>query len=729
METRVKTALELDLLHTKLIQGTLFGNTIQVMDLLGTLDNQEDPLLMSQQVVLHTASQYGQSTLLEVLFEKYPSIDINKKFNNTALYAAIEECHIDVVKFLLSRAETDLGIRNGSTNKWTILDIARIARYGLPEFESRRKEILSLLRTPEIGARSVQNCLAKKDVQGAVQMLYHIYDNEGWHDNITDGIERLRTCFKLVGDSISPHEHQILCEELLNRIITYTAKRKTEDENKLITDLLVWSRISINQMLKNTENSVLHHAVSAGNLNLLIDLFKCFPLIDVNIRNGDGKTPIFYCDCEEENGVEILKYLLSKNADPAVVIKSGFTPLMDAVIYRQDYTYVQALIHSKENLKANQVEPLGGYTAFTWAAEKLDLKMITLLFQINEVDVNARLISESNQGQTALHYAVQADHKEMIDLLLSRDDINVNILDYRGFSPIFYSRSTRILTALLNKGASASIISKLNHATPLMSMISSLDLVKILIQSRQDLNINQLAIQEKHSHDIVSFTALVLAAWSPDQEIMALVLSIDNINVNIKDAQGKTALHHAVENSRLEHVRLLLTRHEIEFEAADANNMTALAIANDITSDRSVCSNNIYDVIELLERFKNSFDLAKNSMQKNDIRTAASILFDFCDGNKNLSIVLNHHLFYLKKICHSAYPKLVLQLTEIAAEKGEQRLAARFLSLNNEKAYMSKSPVLSPLQQHSKFSSNQTHTLSPSLEKKTATKQTRRFTI
>lgn len=733
-----KTEIEFNPLFGKLINAVFFGDTKLAMHLLDTLEGQ-DALLRGQQIVLHYASKAGHVELLEAVLKKFPTIDLNEKHNHTkdtALYTAIDECQVDVVKFFLSKPETDLGLRSGSYNPSTLLFMARVARHGLPGFDSKRKEILLLLRTPEVGARSVKSSLAKQDMQGALQMLYHLYGNEGFDDEITDGIQRLRSCLKLLEYELSPQDYQILCEKLLNHMLPHIAERKTDDDNKLILDLLILSRININQLLKDkSQNSVLHRAVQAGNLSLIIELFSTFPSIDVNIQNGEGKTAIFYCDCVEESGVKILNYLLDKKADPAIVSNSGFTPLMDAVIHRLDDAYVQVLIDSKKELNVNQIETQDGYTAFTWAVVNLDLNMATLLLQIKEVDVNAKLSSKNHQGQTALHNVVKHDHKELVNLLLNREEINVNAIDDNGFSPIFFANSPNVLTALLKRRASVSIISKTHHITPLMTMLSSADLIKILINSGQDLNVNELAIHEGQNNAV---TALMLATTISDHEILALVLTIDKVNVNIKDMQGQTALHHAVHSGDVEHVRLLLARSEIEVDARDVNrmtaldhankikyvdhirllfgeievdardvnNMTALDLASKIKSDSSGCSNDIIRVIELLNGFKNSFAFAKSSLENNDIETAASELFDFCDGGKNLSIVINNHLYHLKKAFPSTYKKLVLQIVEVATKKDEPTLASEFLSLISN---LNKNPSLSPLRQYSKFPSNQTN--------------------
>merc|ERR1712137_1071697 len=103
--------------------------------------------------------------------------------------------------------------------------------------------------------------------------------------------------------------------------------------------------------------------------------------------------------------------------------------------------------------------------------------------------------------RTAFHWACIDGYIEIMKLLMSRDDLNINTQDING-------------------------------KTPFHAVCGDIEIVKLLM-SRDDLNIN--------TQDIGGQTAFHLACKRGDIEIMKLLMSRDELNINIQDLWVRNA--------------------------------------------------------------------------------------------------------------------------------------------------------------------------------------------
>ncbi|XP_018335152.1 serine/threonine-protein phosphatase 6 regulatory ankyrin repeat subunit B-like [Agrilus planipennis] len=129
------------------------------------------------------------------------------------------------------------------------------------------------------------------------------------------------------------------------------------------------------------------------------------------------------------------------------------------------------------------------------------------------------LSAQDNNGHTPLHLAVITNNKEILDLLLQQQDIDINALSYSGDSPLLLSLALR----------------------------REEDFILKIIESKCNVN----------TCNATNETALHMAAQC-GYTVVGKALIEKGANINARDSSGFTPLHEACCNLHLEFVQLLL---------------------------------------------------------------------------------------------------------------------------------------------------------------------------
>ena len=183
------------------------------------------------------------------------------------------------------------------------------------------------------------------------------------------------------------------------------------------------------------------------------------------LRTDNGKNA-FMIACKSGH-LALFEAMLAAGADPDATTLTGGTPIMFAAL--GDHADIV------ERLLAEGADPnrqgTNGWSAVTIAAAKGYAQMITQLAAAG-VDINALDVYR----WTPLMRAVDNGHEQVVDVLLSRDGVNVQQQDEAGNTALHYAvahHNTAVAAALLQAGADPDIANRENVTARQMALGSS----------------------------------------------------------------------------------------------------------------------------------------------------------------------------------------------------------------------------------------------------------------
>ncbi|OHT08785.1 hypothetical protein TRFO_22632 [Tritrichomonas foetus] len=252
-------------------------------------------------------------------------------------------------------------------------------------------------------------------------------------------------------------------------------------------------------------------------------------IIDVNKRMKDGTTALI-CSMSNQDDFYAKMLLRCSNLDLNIMNDNHETALTISIVENQQELFW-------ELLSQNVV---------------IDKYALPTAIICEQIDISKHLISKgasginnlSITGQRPLPYAIRCKNEELIHLVLSIPDVDINVFDE--------DQETALTLAVY----------QVNY-----------ELTKRLLFEFPNINVNH---QNKDGE-----TALRIAAANGRTEFVSLLLSISNINVNLKTKRGGTPLTGAVSANDPESVEMLLNRGAIGINDVGAIGETPLTDAID----------------------------------------------------------------------------------------------------------------------------------------------------
>ena len=345
----------------------------------------------------------------------------------------------------------------------------------------------------------------------------------------------------------------------------------TEEEAKEIQRIKALVRSSPDLINAKAQNDYapLHSAAAAGQL--AVAQFLLGNGAEVDLPGIAGNRPLHYAAGAGHKAM--VELLLAHGADVNARDGMGETPLHDAA--KRGYrTVATTLLDNRADPNAKDVWNLTPLHRASWAGY---LSVVQDLVA-HGADVNARLdrsrprspthdvqnLAELRDGETPLHLAVRAGHKDVMEFLFA-NGANLQPARTGGESPLSAAvRASRpaIAGIILRKQQEAGVrdpdLDKLLLFTAGSGIFGREELFRLLLAAGADPN-----VKEENG-----FTALMQAINTEASDIAKALLEM-KVDINAKRTDGWTALHFAASRGSKEIVELLLAR------GADVNLVTA----------------------------------------------------------------------------------------------------------------------------------------------------------
>lgn len=334
---------------------------------------------------------------------------------------------------------------------------------------------------------------------------------------------------------------------------------------KLIPELL---RGGADINLKDKQsNSALFYAARNGNLDAVKLLLENGA--SINSANRAGITPLYISIHRLHPNVA--QYLIERGADITTLDSQGGTILMEAATHKFP-ELVQLLL--SRNVDVNSVDSKGNTALLKAAyADKPEEKKAALQITMNLVFAGAQVNVATQDGFTPLSEASLSGNLPTVKfLLLHNANVNPSAGSNNPLMSAAYGGNLAIVKYLLDIGADINAVDT-NANNALMYAInapSSADEIFLELLKRGITNIN---VPEE-----LSTTHVIWAAQNGYANLIPELFK-KGANVNAQDAQGWTALHHAIINRHLEATRALLETPNINTNILNNDQIAPLSMA------------------------------------------------------------------------------------------------------------------------------------------------------
>ncbi|XP_076996371.1 inversin isoform X2 [Tamandua tetradactyla] len=237
--------------------------------------------------------------------------------------------------------------------------------------------------------------------------------------------------------------------------------------------------------------------------------------------------------------------------------------------YYNNPEHVKLLIKHDSNIGIPDVE---GKIPLHWAANHKDPSAVhTVRCILDAAPTESLLNWQDYEGRTPLHFAVADGNVTVVDVLTSYESCNITSYDNLFRTPLHWAAllgHAQIVHLLLERNKSGTIPSDSQGATPLHYAAQSnfAETVKVFLKHPS----------VKDDSDLEGRTSFMWAAGKGSDDVLGTMLSLkSDIDINMADKYGGTALHAAALSGHVSTVKLLLENNAL-VDATDVMKHTPL---------------------------------------------------------------------------------------------------------------------------------------------------------
>ncbi|XP_006864807.1 PREDICTED: LOW QUALITY PROTEIN: inversin [Chrysochloris asiatica] len=237
--------------------------------------------------------------------------------------------------------------------------------------------------------------------------------------------------------------------------------------------------------------------------------------------------------------------------------------------YYNNPEHVKLLIKHDSNIGIPDVE---GKIPLHWAANHKDPSAVhTVRCILDAAPTESLLNWQDYEGRTPLHFAVADGNVTVVDVLTSYESCNITSYDNLFRTPLHWAAllgHAQIVHLLLERNKSGTIPSDSQGATPLHYAAQSnfAETVKVFLKHPS----------VKDDSDLEGRTSFMWAAGKGSDDVLRTMLTLkSDIDINMADKYGGTALHAAALSGQVSTVKLLL-ENDAQVDATDVMKHTPL---------------------------------------------------------------------------------------------------------------------------------------------------------
>ena len=289
---------------------------------------------------------------------------------------------------------------------------------------------------------------------------------------------------------------------------------------------------------------------------------------DIDVQEQTyGQTPLMYA-CRKGH-VKVVREILDLGASVNLVSALDRTALLEAVA--QNHEEVVAVLLDRNELDLNTINLKDRSRSALMVAADLGLfSIVARLLEHEDLDVN----QQDSDGLTALSLACLRRSYLTVELLLQRQGIDVDSVDYTGGHSALILASMvddrAIVELLLQNGADPKQQDRRGGTAALRAVDNgSLNVIETMLTSGVDIDI---LVPDKDGR------GLMHSASVNGQPRIVRLLKESGLDVNIKDKNGLTPLHDASRSGRVEVTETLLEL-GADSSLTDKYGRTALKVA------------------------------------------------------------------------------------------------------------------------------------------------------
>ncbi|VVU95179.1 Ankyrin repeats (3 copies) [seawater metagenome] len=358
------------------------------------------------------------------------------------------------------------------------------------------------------------------------------------------------------------------------------------------------------------DNKVLFEYIKNHEWEKFIDTLKNNEEIDVNIRDANYNYLIQYVIMF--NKKNIVTYLINRGCRLDIIDTDGRSILFSPIKYNY-IDILELLLHFNNSVigvSLIDIRDNFGLTALYYTILFNNIKAFEIL-----IENGSSLLIKDKKSNDALHLAVQYKRIELLKKILGYK-ININTINSNGDTALHLACTynyTNIALLLITKGADLNMKNYKEQATPLLYSIAqdNFELIENFIKNNVDVNIQ----------DAYGNTALHLAVLEQTSKSIEILIQDPNINFNLVNLDGNTPLHIILEEYSIENaysfVDKIVKKTNLNIQNNKGNTCLYYIISKELWSLTSIIENKKCNFFIKNNDNQMIFDLfSKDSSQK-----------------------------------------------------------------------------------------------------------------